>query len=318
MQRIGRINRIGTTAPEIHVFNFFPTAKVDADIDLKKKALVKLQAFHTALGEDSQIYSTDEEVDNFGLFDQVLEEEKDESLALLMELRKFRQQNPERFREIRNLPLRARVGRKDRHRDQSTISFVRNRRRDGFYYVHPDKTVEELSFVEAARIFHANAKEAGIALPNCHHDQVNAAVEHYHETLKSDAVRDQIVDNQIGPGERNSLQLLSVFISHPTLASADEKALLKHAQLAIRKAAFGKLQRDLVKLGKAHKKEKLKPAALLDKILEIINRYDFSSYDGQSAEDLNAGLSAAEIEPVIILSESFSNPDTAEASPKRS
>lgn len=308
MQRIGRINRIGTTAPGIHIFNFFPTAKVDADIDLKKKALVKLQAFHTALGEDSQIYSTDEEVDNFGLFDKVLEEEKDESLALLMELRKFRQQNPERFREIRNLPLRARVGRKDRHRDQSTISFVRNRRRDGFYYVHPDKSVEELSFVEAARIFHANASEKSIALPECHHDQVNAAVDHYHETLKSDAVRDQIVDNQIGPGERNSLQLLSVFINHPTLASADEKALLKHAQLAIRKAAFGKLQRDLVKLGKAHKKTALKPAALLDKILEIINRYDFSSYDGQSAEDLNAGLSAADLEPVIILSESFTQP----------
>jgi superfamily II DNA or RNA helicase len=316
MQRIGRINRIGTTASAIHIFNFFPTAKVDADIDLKKKALVKLQAFHTALGEDSQIYSTDEEVDNFGLFDKVLEEEKDESLAMLMELRKFRQQNPERFREIRNLPLRARVGRKDRHRDQSTISFVRNRRRDGFYYVHPDKSVEELSFVEAARIFHANASEKSIPLPECHHDQVNAAVEHYHETLKSDAVRDQIVDNQIGPGERNALQLLSVFINHPTLASADEKALLKHAQLAIRKAAFGKLQRDLVKLGKAHKKTALKPAALLDKILEIINRYDFSSYDGQSAEDLNAGLSAADLEPMIILSESFSHPDAKADAPE--
>lgn len=308
MQRIGRINRIGTTATEVHVFNFFPTAKVDADIDLKKKALVKLQAFHSALGEDSQIYSTDEEVDNFGLFDIDLEEEKDESLALLMELRKFRQQNPERFREIRNLPLRARVGRKDKLRDQATITFVRNRRRDGFYYVHPDKTVDELSFVEAARIFHANAREKSIALPECHHDQVNAAVDHYHETLKSEAVRDQIVDNQIGPNERKALQFLNIFIAHPNLASAEEKVHLKHAQTAVRKAAFGKLQRDLVKLEKAHKKAPLKPAALLDKILEIINRYDFSSYDGESAEDLNAGLSAADLEPVIILSESFGNP----------
>ena len=308
MQRIGRINRIGTTAAEIHIYNFFPTAKVDADIDLKKKALVKLQAFHSALGEDSQIYSTDEEVDNFGLFDQEMEEEKDESLALLMELRKLRQQNPERFREIRNLPLRARVGRKDKLRDQTTITFVRNRRRDGFYYVHSDKTVEELSFVEAARIFHANAKEKSVPLPDCHHDQVNAAVGHYHETLKSEAVRDQIVDNQIGPNERKALQFLNIFIAHPTLASAEEKIHLKHAQIAVRKAAFGKLQRDLVKLEKAQKTAPLKPAALLDKTLEIIGRYDFSSYDGESAEDLNAGLSAADLEPVIILSESFSIP----------
>ena len=247
-------------------------------------------------------------MDNFGLFDKDMEEEKDESLALLMELRKFRQQNPERFREIRNLPLRARAGRKDKLRDQTTISFVRNRRRDGFYYVHPDKTVEELSFVEAARIFHANAKEKNVPLPECHHDQVNAAVDHYHETLKSEAVRDQIVDNQIGPNERKALQFLNIFIAHPTLASAEEKTHLKHAQIALRKAAFGKLQRYLVKLEKAQKKDKLKPAALLDKILEILSRYDFSSYDGESAEDLNAGLSAADLEPVIILSESFSSP----------
>ena len=112
-----------------------------------------------------------------------------------------------------------------------------------------------------------------------------------------------------GPNERKALQFLNIFIQHPTLASPEEKTHLKHAQIALRKAAFGKLQRDLVKLEKAQKKAPLKPAALLDKILEIIGRYDFSSYDGESAEDLNAGLSAAELEPVIILSESFSNPD---------
>ncbi|MEX1115097.1 MAG: hypothetical protein WEB53_07600 [Akkermansiaceae bacterium] len=80
--------------------------------------------------------------------------------------------------------------------------------------------------------------------------------------------------------------------AHPTLASAEEKTHLKHAQIALRKAAFVKLQRDLVKLEKSHKKAPLKPAALLDKILEILSRCDFSSYDGESAEDLNAGLSA--------------------------
>lgn len=306
MQRIGRINRIGTTASEIHIYNFFPTAKIDADIDLRKKALVKLQAFHSALGEDSQIYSTDEEVENFGLFDKEIEEEKDESLALLMELRKFRQQNPEKFREIRNLPLRARVGRKDRHRKDSTITFVRNRRRDGFYYVHEDGSVEELSFVEAARVFHANAKERTVPLPDCHHDQVKKAVDHYHETLKSEAVRDQIVDNQIGPNERKALRFLNLFIAHPKLASEEEKTLLQNAQNAVRRAAFAKLQRDLVKLEKAQKKAPLKPAALLDKTLGIISRYDFASYDEEFAEDLNAGLSAADLEPMIILSESFS------------
>lgn len=37
-------------------------------------------------------------------------------------------------------------------------------------------------------------------------------------------------------------------------------------------------------------------------------RYDFSSCDGQFTGDLNVGLSAADLEPAIILSEPFSNP----------
>src|SRR5690606_37621951 len=56
MQRIGRVNRIGSTASDIYIFNFYPTAKVNKDIDLEKRAIMKLQAFHEALGEDSQIY----------------------------------------------------------------------------------------------------------------------------------------------------------------------------------------------------------------------------------------------------------------------
>ena len=65
-----------TTAPRIYIYNFYPTAKVDDDIELKKKAIMKLQAFHTTLGEDSQIYSETEEVDNFGLFERSPEEDE--------------------------------------------------------------------------------------------------------------------------------------------------------------------------------------------------------------------------------------------------
>src|SRR5207244_1052062 len=107
MQRVGRVNRIGAIAPKIYIYNFYPTAKVDDDIELKKKAIMKLQAFHTALGEDSQIYSETEEFSTFGLFERAPEDdERDERLVLLMELRQFRQQHPEKFRRIQNLSLR--------------------------------------------------------------------------------------------------------------------------------------------------------------------------------------------------------------------
>ena len=62
MQRIGRVNRIGTKAKEILIYNFYPTAQSNALIKLNEKALKKLQGFHSAFGEDSKIYSEQEEI----------------------------------------------------------------------------------------------------------------------------------------------------------------------------------------------------------------------------------------------------------------
>ena len=52
MQRIGRVNRVGTESTRIYIYNFFPTSRTDSEIELNKKAYIKLQAFHSALGED--------------------------------------------------------------------------------------------------------------------------------------------------------------------------------------------------------------------------------------------------------------------------
>lgn len=304
MQRIGRVNRIGTTAGTVHVFNFFPTAKVDADIELQKKAVVKLQAFHSALGEDSQIYSTEEVVDNFGLFDSDLQEEKDEALSLLMELRKFRHDNPARFREIRNLPLRARCGRRDKTRSATTVTFIRNKRRDAFHHLSAAGEVIELSFVEAARIFQANAQEKPCPLHEKHHEQVTQALEKFRADLQADAARGDVVDHQIGPNEQKALRFLSLFHALP-MTSDDERQRIKAAQDAIRRARFAKLHRELNKLEKAQKTAPVQPAILLEKALQILAGFPLMTSDEGKIEESRSGYSSVDLHPAIILSESF-------------
>lgn len=46
MQRIGRVNRIGSKEPFVYVYNFMPSAEGDAQIQLVRKAHTKLQSFH--------------------------------------------------------------------------------------------------------------------------------------------------------------------------------------------------------------------------------------------------------------------------------
>jgi hypothetical protein len=65
MQRIGRVNRIGSKAENIYNYLFYPSKQGDHEIKLYANALVKLQGFHSAFGEDAQIYSKEEIVKQF-------------------------------------------------------------------------------------------------------------------------------------------------------------------------------------------------------------------------------------------------------------
>lgn len=304
MQRIGRVNRIGSTAAAIHIFNFYPTAQVDLDIDLHRKAFLKLQAFHSALGEDSQIYSPDEEVDNFGLFDRAIEEERDERLRFLSELRDFKDENPDEFRRIRHLPLRARCGRKDATQAGQSLSFIRNERRDAFYRLSDD--IKEIGFVEMARAFRAEVAERPVPLHEAHHDQVLAAVEDFRTKLAADVVREHAVDHTVGPNEQKAMRLLAAAQGMPNVSAA-EKALLVAAQHAIRVAKFQDLPRKLNALQKAVAKQPVTTAAYLDKLLEIIRTYPLDVAASEHATPAD-GFFSTEFTPQIILSESFDNP----------
>lgn len=69
MQRIGRVNRIGSVADNIYNYMFYPSQQGNKEIQLYENALLKLQGFHSAFGEDAQIYSREEIVKQFEMFD---------------------------------------------------------------------------------------------------------------------------------------------------------------------------------------------------------------------------------------------------------
>jgi len=304
MQRIGRINRIGCTADHIYIFNFYPTAQVNNDIELEKKAIMKLQAFHSALGEDSQIYSPDEIVDTFGLFDENIEEERDERLAYLMELRKFKQQNQEKFRMIKKLPLRSRVGRMDADKDKSTICFIRNNRRDVFYEIKKNSAINELSFVETANLFKAISQEKPTDLHELHHQQIYTAIKDFNDKLKKEVISNQAVDTTQGPREKAALAYLDSILKFSFISKV-ESLKIKTAKQTIKLGKFQKLQREINKFIRATKKKSVALTIILDSIISIIDRYPI---EWENYEDISPTVSIKtyeQIKPEIIISESF-------------
>lgn len=104
MQRIGRVNRIGSKEDFVYVYNFFPTAQSDAQIDLVHKAHTKLQSFHSLFGEDNRVFSQQEDVESFGKSPDVLQKlingEESPLEKYIAELKQFKQNFPEEYERI--------------------------------------------------------------------------------------------------------------------------------------------------------------------------------------------------------------------------
>ena len=304
MQRIGRVNRIGSTAPSVHVYNFFPTSKVEKDLDLKKRAIMKLQAFHTALGEDSQVYSTVEEVDNFGLFDQNIEEDKDEKLSYLMELRKFKSENPAAYMRLKNKPLRSRVGRKKVTQNGSTISFIRNRYRDAFYYVDKTNQLQEISFLQAATELHAVPPEKAVPLHDKHHEQVSVAIDYFKEQLHEELKSRHTVKRKMSTAESQSVTFINTFFRSDLLSNED-KELCKSAVESIKLGRFQNLPRKVKKLRDRANKVQMELSEITVELIAILKEYSLA-VDEQD-NDKAVMRRSHHLSPNIIISESFSN-----------
>ncbi len=306
MQRIGRVNRIGTIADKIHIFNFYPADHVNAKIHLTEIALKKLQAFHTALGEDSQIYSTLEEVGKAGLYGSELRQEKNETLTRLQFLRDFRRDNKEWFSRIKKLPNKARTTRKASNVDaqaypieDATLTFIKTELHPGvFYLIGKRRKVEELGFIEACQVLEAKQDEKSEKLPESHHLQVNDAKEVFQLKLMSD-LGNHVVRRDLSPAENRSLEYLAWLKTD--IKRDFYLRIVARAEEEILEGTFKSLPNDIDSFFRKNLKKKSSDPNKLAAMLydEVLEKYYLDSIDNQEDEKI------VYKDPEIILSESF-------------
>ena len=101
IQRIGRVNRIGSTATAVFVYNFYPSANGNTYIHLVQNAFAKLQSFHVMFGEDNPIFSSDEEIFSYSA---AMNGVSGPGQVFLKELRDYKNANPLRYAQIKAAP----------------------------------------------------------------------------------------------------------------------------------------------------------------------------------------------------------------------
>ena len=171
------MNRIGSVADKIHNFMFYPSQQGDNEIQLYKNALIKLQGFHSAFGEDAQIYSREEIVKEFQMFDSNVRDIIDKKIALLREVRDLYNSNRKLYRKIKALPMKSRVMRDTGKHHKESIVFVSSSVKTEFYQV-TDTEMEPIDFLSAASILKANPSEQPAVLddPSRHYKHVGRAL----------------------------------------------------------------------------------------------------------------------------------------------
>ncbi len=132
IQRVGRINRIGQKVFEnLYIYNFFPTIKGSEYVRNREIAENKMFMIHSTLGEDSKIFSPDENPSAAGLFTKLQQNpEALESESFITTIRRLyyeiKTKHPEIIEKIKKLPTRIKVAKKFNEND--LLVFIRKGR----------------------------------------------------------------------------------------------------------------------------------------------------------------------------------------------
>lgn len=180
MQRIGRVNRIGSLAKYIYNYLFYPSRQGDKEIQLYKNALVKLQGFHSAFGEDAQIYSKEEIVKEFQMFDNNVKDYIDKKIELLREVRDLYNNDRELYHKIKALPMKSRAMRDTGEHSGKSVIFVSSSIKTEFYLA-TSTNIKIIDFLEAVEYLKAKPEEQPVpfSYDEQHYKHVNKALEKY-------------------------------------------------------------------------------------------------------------------------------------------
>ena len=302
MQRIGRVNRIGSVAEYIYNYMFYPSPQGNKQIKLYENALVKLQGFHSAFGEDVQIYSKEEIVKQFKMFDSNVKDSMDAKLALIRELRDVFNNNRELYDKVKQLPLKSRVARSTGKHTDKTIIFVSSDVKTEFYFA-TDKTVVPIDFLEAVKYLKAKPEEqAAPFLPDSkNYDHVNRALRKYTseyvEAADDSSINRTDLDN-ISKTALNFLRKLKqTFTDNMVKAQCDVLAAY------INNGVYTQLPRRLRDLSKPYKGDKMQIKQDEDKLKREIHSLidEYQTISKEKQEEAVPKVS----DPQIIISETF-------------
>ena len=275
---------------------FYPSKQGDSQIKLYKNALIKIQGFHTAFGEDAQIYSKEEIVKEFQMFDKNVKDCVDKRIALLRELRELYNNNRELYQKIKNLPMKSRVMRDTGNHSGKSIVFVSSNVKTEFYLATADG-IDAIDFLKAVEYLKAEPEEKPVPFTSDeqHYRHVNGALDKYIAEFVQSANPDSI--NRV---DLDNVSLESIRFLREIKRKINCDEMMSQCDVLIEyieEGIYAQLPRELRDLSRTYKKSQ-DEYAVQTKINALYNKYRTMKSENDQVEQ---GIS----NPQIVISESF-------------
>jgi superfamily II DNA or RNA helicase len=177
LQRVGRVNRVGTEFDKIYIFNFFPTKKSDNQLGLEENIIKKINSFHSVLGEDAKYLSEEEELQNHGLSAKrflvdlektknVEDEEETFGMEYINLLRNIRDNDKQLFKKLGEIPKKINLTqRQSSNSETGLITYFSRGTFKRFVYSTINNDPVELTFNETVEKFKCNKNDIRIDTP---------------------------------------------------------------------------------------------------------------------------------------------------------
>ncbi len=308
MQRLGRINRIGSDAGIVYSYIFYPSQQGDQEIKLYKNALIKLQGFHSAFGEDAKVFTHEELVEQFELFKEGMPDEEDKRLLYLRFIREFKDANPKEFKRIKKFPLKARTARKNENAliegaKNSTLIFLKSPYKMEFYNVDQNNEVKSLTFLEAVEQFEAKLSEQGYDIPPIHFENVQAALKEFDMDFFGATSETVTTTDKADAISAQSKKFVRDFKS--ITRNSDTKKACEAIMELIDKGTFTPLPNEIRKLKRQIDKNAVSYGQADNLIIAIAKKYDiFHDDEENKSSQVEIDL---HITPEIVITETFIN-----------
>lgn len=232
MQRIGRVNRIGSKEPFVYVYNFMPSAEGDAQIELVRKAHTKLQSFHILFGEDSKIFSDEESVVHYDIA-KAIEGEESPMQQYVYELKQYKETHPERYKQIEQTNEGWEIAQATNGTAYFIVKAPRSAKLAISIHTAEDSQskAQIISLLELLEAMRVDESAQRIALPDNWHQLSADAIKTYNQYFV------HINKSRAGDKRTQALQIIVKLYNNDTI-SEKSKELLKNTRKLVDKGSL--------------------------------------------------------------------------------